>query len=541
MIIVLPNRYICCLFVCSLLLAACLNSASADPADSIYYVAPDGDDLNNDGSEAHPWQTIHKAADTMAPGDKVLVREGIYREAVHIEITGTADGPIIYQAHPGEQVILEGQVSDDDILNEAWQPYDSPPIYFAHVSQWNLGQVFEDGQELAKVYSTSVLRRGSWYINEWQDILYIWCFDDAAPDEHDITLVLNHGFFLNGVDYITVDGFELRDFYLNGLILKESSHNTISSNLIHDSGASGIEVAYEDSAHNLLEGNITFHNGLQTGGSSGISIWRGGPGNIVRRNISYNNKQPDELYADGNGFIVDLSFESGALLENNLAFDNDGSGISVTESSNVTIRNNTLAHNGQGEFSEDNRCGIFVTGSGSQDGSVIVNNITSDNYRCELGITSDATSGDYHIDYNNWYRSGGTPPIFWGGYQWTLAEFQASTSYGDHSLSIDPQFQSPAADNYHLRSTSEAIDAGDNENAPPDDLNGNPRPVNERVDVGAYEFSEFKIYLPIIYKAGGYYYRHALVRRYAEWTGKVFFLLLMGWAIWACLSPTKRG
>jgi len=466
----------------------------------VYHVAPYGDD-SNDGSDDQPWRTIRKAASIVAPGDKVLVREGIYREDVRLEITGTPDGPIVYQAYPGEQVILEGQVSDHEILTEEWRRYDSSYIHFAHVSQWDLGQAFEDGQELAKTDNVSALHQGSWYIDEWQDVLYIWCFDNAVPDTHDIVLLLNHGFFLNGVDHIMIDGFELRNFHRTGLAVWNSSHNTILNNRIHDCGASGIEVQHGDSAHNLIEGNITYHNGLETGGTSGISIWKAGPGNVVRRNISYNNKQPDELYADGNGFIVDLSFESGALLENNLAFDNDGSGIAVTESSNVIVRNNTLVHNGQGQLSGDNRCGIYVTGSGSRNGNIIVNNITSDNYRCELGITDNAISEDYYVDYNSWYRSDGTSPILWGKHLWTLAEFQANTGHGHHSLSLDPQFQTPAVNDYRLRSTSEAINAGDNENAPPDDLDGKPRPINGRIDMGAYEFGELEIFLPTICKS----------------------------------------
>lgn len=43
--------------------------------ESSYYVAPDGNDGNN-GSEASPWLTIQKAANTLTPGDTVYVRTG---------------------------------------------------------------------------------------------------------------------------------------------------------------------------------------------------------------------------------------------------------------------------------------------------------------------------------------------------------------------------------------------------------------------------------------------------------------------------------
>jgi hypothetical protein len=40
------------------------------------YVAPGGSDTN-DGSKAHPYATIQKAAEVVNPGDTVIVRDGI--------------------------------------------------------------------------------------------------------------------------------------------------------------------------------------------------------------------------------------------------------------------------------------------------------------------------------------------------------------------------------------------------------------------------------------------------------------------------------
>lgn len=63
----------------------------------------------NPGSEQRPWKTIGRAAAQLAPGDRVIVKRGLYREWVRPARGGT--GPrrmITYETAPGEQVIVSG-------------------------------------------------------------------------------------------------------------------------------------------------------------------------------------------------------------------------------------------------------------------------------------------------------------------------------------------------------------------------------------------------------------------------------------------------
>ena len=65
---------------------------------------------DNPGSEDRPWKTIGQAARLLEPGDRVIVQQGLYREWVRPARGGT--GPqqmIVYQAAPGEEVILSGR------------------------------------------------------------------------------------------------------------------------------------------------------------------------------------------------------------------------------------------------------------------------------------------------------------------------------------------------------------------------------------------------------------------------------------------------
>lgn len=81
--------------------------ASITVTDGIYYVSVNGSD-NNPGTINAPFRTIQKAASVMIPGDKCLIRGGIYRETVIPPVSGTNGKPIQFSNFPGEQVIITG-------------------------------------------------------------------------------------------------------------------------------------------------------------------------------------------------------------------------------------------------------------------------------------------------------------------------------------------------------------------------------------------------------------------------------------------------
>jgi parallel beta-helix repeat protein len=71
-----------------------------------YHVATEGDD-NAAGSKEHPWKTIQKAANALQPGDTVHIHEGIYREKLSINHSGSAKAPISLMAIG--KVVLSGK------------------------------------------------------------------------------------------------------------------------------------------------------------------------------------------------------------------------------------------------------------------------------------------------------------------------------------------------------------------------------------------------------------------------------------------------
>ncbi|MCC6240377.1 MAG: right-handed parallel beta-helix repeat-containing protein [Phycisphaerales bacterium] len=63
---------------------------------------------SNEGSEGSPLKTISAAVSKLRAGDTAMVRGGVYREAVKIQTSGTAEDPITVQAVPGEVVVVTG-------------------------------------------------------------------------------------------------------------------------------------------------------------------------------------------------------------------------------------------------------------------------------------------------------------------------------------------------------------------------------------------------------------------------------------------------
>ncbi len=66
---------------------------------SVYVVSTTGSD-GSPGTAARPFATIQKAADTARAGDTVIVKGGLYRQAVHLHSSGTATAPIRFTADP---------------------------------------------------------------------------------------------------------------------------------------------------------------------------------------------------------------------------------------------------------------------------------------------------------------------------------------------------------------------------------------------------------------------------------------------------------
>ena len=71
------------------------------------HVSPSGNDTD-DGFSGSPLKTIQAAANKAQPGDTVTVHAGIYREEINPPRGGVEGKPIVFQAAPGEKVVVKG-------------------------------------------------------------------------------------------------------------------------------------------------------------------------------------------------------------------------------------------------------------------------------------------------------------------------------------------------------------------------------------------------------------------------------------------------
>src|SRR5262245_11317308 len=141
----MTHRYV--RIVSSLVVAAGFALLPAFAWAATYYVATTGDNANP-GTLAAPLRTIQKAAERARPGDRVLVRGGVYRETVRPAQSGTAAAPITFQPYNGEAVTITGA----DLVTD-WEPYRGA-IYTSRTMDWDLGegknQVFVDGHMMTE-------------------------------------------------------------------------------------------------------------------------------------------------------------------------------------------------------------------------------------------------------------------------------------------------------------------------------------------------------------------------------------------------------
>ena len=93
------------------------------PEGPFYCVDPLHGDDRASGTEADPWKSINASLEKLRPGDTLLLRGGIYFEAVYCSMVGEPDRPITLCSYPGETAILDGGLPEFETdPATAWEP-----------------------------------------------------------------------------------------------------------------------------------------------------------------------------------------------------------------------------------------------------------------------------------------------------------------------------------------------------------------------------------------------------------------------------------
>ncbi len=430
------------------LLLFMLFSTGVPAFATIYYVSePTGNNSYNGTSTATAFKTIQKAADVSLPGDVINVMNGTYTNScaqcnvVTITRPGNAANWITFQNYAGHAPVLQFT---------GWQAFGLGN---------NAAYIRITGFEIIGNNANVTLADA---LNQPRSC--------ANPGGSPNPIYNGNG--------ISADGRTLAN---------RPHHLYFGGNIVHDCGGAGISAIQCD--YVTIEDNIIYNNSWYTiYGTSGISLlqlWNSDGSitthNFIRRNRCFGNR----LYVpwaavcditDGNGIIIDDSkntqggstlgaYTAATLVENNVVWNNGGSGIHTYKSEHVTIIHNTAYQNSQS--TETTGGEIFANNSND---IKIINNImwAADGNT----ITTNSSNTGLTYDYN----------LHWGGTGTSLT--------GIHTITANPNFAAPdlilEAD-FHLLANSPAINTGDNANSSATDHDGTARPFGATVDMGAYE------------------------------------------------------
>lgn len=96
-----------------------LSKMSTDPKPSGKIVYVDGKCNDGNGSIDRPFRLIEDAINVVTAGDVIYIREGIYKETLYLDKSGSEDdGYIFIKGYPGEQVILTHNEGEDGAVIE---------------------------------------------------------------------------------------------------------------------------------------------------------------------------------------------------------------------------------------------------------------------------------------------------------------------------------------------------------------------------------------------------------------------------------------
>lgn len=415
------------LILCLVLAGPAVMSITSATAVAAYYVAPGGLDTNP-GTADLPWATLQHAAETVGPGDHVLVQDGAYAGFL-IETSGTADNPITFQAMGTGAVINTGGPTGDGVRLQ------------------NVNHITIEGFHILNMTERGIAHRGATATSPVQGLIIRGNTIVAAAREN--------------------------------MYLSQVSHSLIENNVVQDATGHGIYLSNAGSDHTILRGNrisgsgkagIHFNGDLSIGGDGIIS------GLTVENNIIHHGGQ-NALNMDG---------VQNSLIRNNLLYANASNGIRAYRIDGaqgprgLRIINNTIHVPADGYW-----CVRITEDLGDL---IAFNNILMNEYQYGGSLALDGTNGfagGYNavVDFFTTDRGDTTLSLA----QWQ----QLGYGHGSFVANAETLFRDATNGDYRLKSEAPVINTGvslfNGQPSSTIDIQNTPRSAGPGVDIGAYE------------------------------------------------------
>jgi hypothetical protein len=332
----------------------CAYKADAQSTGTTYYVATDGNDLDNGLTPDTPFATINHAAQKAQPGDTVLVADGTYNVGnggssgdVAIRSNGAAGEQITYKAQNKWKAKLVGSGSGDG------------SVVVGVSGSYNTVQDFEitgsdaNGIDLARSGTTT----------SYNQAVGNYVHDIVAPCDSNGGTAINSG---DGDDYNPGVG-----------------HMSILSNLVVNViDPPGCSAPHGAGIFAAIPYTMVANNIIVNGGHWAIESWHNAHHETYFGNVIVNSKQAITMGAgDGpnTGTVNDYS-----LVQNNIVYNSSMSAIVETGSTGPHNQyKNNLVYGGNTTISLNN--GLQATGTVKADPQFVNNTGTaSGNYRVQM-------------------------------------------------------------------------------------------------------------------------------------------------------------
>jgi hypothetical protein len=312
---------------------------------------------SNPGSEQAPWKTIARAAATAQAGDTVLIRTGVYREAVVLKRSGTADQPIRFLADAASSVIVTGadrltdwkKGAEDTGLFSApwshsfinWSPNHTHPDDVRHRLIGRCEQVFVQGYALRQVPAREKLSPGTFFVDLEAKRLYAWA---AAGDDLSNRDIITESSARDVIwdcrgDHVQTRGITFRyaaNHAQQGAAIFSGGHDTVEDCTFERTN--GVGATFE--APDIVVRNCTFQQNGQLGFGANRAHRLLLTGCLIRGN---NIKGFDRDWEAGGNKLV---LSRGVVLESSRFVENRGHGIWFDiGNEGCTVRNCLISDN----------------------------------------------------------------------------------------------------------------------------------------------------------------------------------------------------